>query len=604
MVNEYALRLESLFENELSVPSYQRAYAWEEKQLQQFYTDMLDMNMGEYYYGHFILEGKEKKYEVIDGQQRLTTFVLFMIICDSKNPASLTHQQYIDKFKTVEYDVAGLTVITQNIALLKDKKVTLAHFGIKENDETRSLSRILFALKYFDDLFETGKLKIEKISEYIQIFLSAQISIHITQSKSVAVQIFELQNTRGVQLNTIEKVKSKLMKAIYIHGDNLLKDEAVKYVQNCFASIYKMEEKVSATSFRGNLTLEDILIIHLRIIEDGSKLKSFEFSTPSLYGNQETIILEYLNTQILNKTENAESSSIINYIKKLSSEFEKTTKFICENLPQLDCINSIIGDLCILDKNQSIQLFLILYYLNKSYLFEDISFLQKWEKFLFTRDLHNNYHSLKKRDDFEMLFKEIAFEPDKTVQIIDKYLQKGFRADYMENNSLPLTVTIYLRKYKNDILNNSYNWWSEKVAYVLYKYEKETEGFEVNIKDLRKILKKGKSIEHILPQSWEWEWIKKGMKEDELETFNKRIASIINGFGNLLLLTGDENSSEGNKHPSEKFYDSCSGGSYCMHNKHMAKVWADHNNWENIIVERGEKIYNFMLKNLITEYVD
>src|SRR5690606_25974383 len=81
----------------LKVPSYQRAYAWEEEQLNQFVSDMLEMkDKGGYYYGHFILEKTNDGFEIIDGQQRLTTFILFLIVCRLFKKEGI--EDYINKF--------------------------------------------------------------------------------------------------------------------------------------------------------------------------------------------------------------------------------------------------------------------------------------------------------------------------------------------------------------------------------------------------------------------------------------------------------------------------------------------------------------------------
>ena len=68
---------------------------------------------------------------------------------------------------------------------------------------------------------------------------------------------------------------------------------------------------------------------------------------------------------------------------------------------------------------------------------------------------------------------------------------------------------------------------------------------------------------------------------------------MINGLGNLLLITGSENSTQSNKHPKEKEYSSCSGGSYREHNSKKEK-WENYQNWQTIINDRGENIFEFL----------
>jgi len=74
----------------ISVPNYQRAYSWDTdlsnkspKQVNTFLSDIQDYvnshSSTPYYFGHFLFEEKgENEYAIIDGQQRLTTTVIFL----------------------------------------------------------------------------------------------------------------------------------------------------------------------------------------------------------------------------------------------------------------------------------------------------------------------------------------------------------------------------------------------------------------------------------------------------------------------------------------------------------------------------------------------
>ena len=74
----------------ITVPNYQRAYSWDtdssnksHKQVNTFLSDLQDYvnsrSSTPYYFGHFLFEEKgENKYAIIDGQQRLTTTVIFL----------------------------------------------------------------------------------------------------------------------------------------------------------------------------------------------------------------------------------------------------------------------------------------------------------------------------------------------------------------------------------------------------------------------------------------------------------------------------------------------------------------------------------------------
>lgn len=201
-------KLEDIFNaNKIIVPPYQRAYAWEEKQLNQFINDLLDIDGKEYYYGHFIFEeGNDANYEVIDGQQRLTTFILFLMICGtydiSKNEKIKT---LISKFDTVAYDRFNFNLMKENIHY-KEDNYDYTDFNIDNSDSNHTLSieRMLFALNFFKKGFKDEKLKTDNIDSYLNTLLNAHISVHSTKSKALAVQIFKFKNTRGINLSLLE----------------------------------------------------------------------------------------------------------------------------------------------------------------------------------------------------------------------------------------------------------------------------------------------------------------------------------------------------------------------------------------------------------------
>jgi Protein of unknown function DUF262/Protein of unknown function (DUF1524) len=67
--------------NFLSVPKYQRAFSWDEENVREFLTDIntaFSDGAPEYFMGSLVLQGGEQKFEVVDGQQRLTTASIFI----------------------------------------------------------------------------------------------------------------------------------------------------------------------------------------------------------------------------------------------------------------------------------------------------------------------------------------------------------------------------------------------------------------------------------------------------------------------------------------------------------------------------------------------
>ena len=67
--------------DKLSVPIYQRAYAWEEKNIDDLFNDIkvsINDYSKEYFLGTIVLSEKDRSgvLEIIDGQQRITSIVI------------------------------------------------------------------------------------------------------------------------------------------------------------------------------------------------------------------------------------------------------------------------------------------------------------------------------------------------------------------------------------------------------------------------------------------------------------------------------------------------------------------------------------------------
>ena len=65
--------------DEYVIPLYQRAYAWTDDQINQLIEDVIDIDDDKnYYIGTLIVHKKDNQFEVVDGQQRLTTLYLLL----------------------------------------------------------------------------------------------------------------------------------------------------------------------------------------------------------------------------------------------------------------------------------------------------------------------------------------------------------------------------------------------------------------------------------------------------------------------------------------------------------------------------------------------
>lgn len=603
------------------VPDYQRAFAWKLEQIDLFIEDLqkYESKTG-YYFGHFILEQKsDEEWEVVDGQQRLTTFVLFLMVCRVLAPAeSPAVFDMVEKFSTVSYDVEAMKAIggnpngyfTAGERFDAKKPPNDDHIvkglGLIEGKFTRSQRRMVLALLRFHQAFQEQELKLEKISKYIGVILKSLCSHHLTMDKTVAVSIFEMHNTRGIPLSTLEIIKAKLMKYVYDNGESAERRSMVEQIQREFGEIYCMEEQLATRSFRGKMTMEQLLRLHLRVVDDGTKKTAQRFDSPALGANADALV-EYVEMMLhftdTKKTTGKNSKSGVDYALKLASEFKKSVYIVCETLPTWDDEDQLVGDVLILDSDLSCQFFLIICRLMESC--PDGSdgrlsneSLRLWEKLLFTRDFHGAYYRLSydNRDNFRGLFQKCFEQSSRIVDVLQGFLANGFRPDV--TRGLQSIVLKYLTESKDEILRKAFWWhWRPKLNYVLYKYEVSASS------TIRDVMKGTISVEHILPQNWKWEWVEredvppKTLSESEREDVQKKVDSYIHGLGNLMLLTRSENSGQGDEHPAKKRYGRA-GGSYGEHDQNW-RNWESSKNWPELISARGEKIFKFMIETLV-----
>src|SRR5690554_2845558 len=74
-------RLIDIFKNKnlkFRIPIYQRNYAWGEQEINRLFLDIKDNKQNQYYLGTLVLYKNGDYYDVIDGQQRLTTLFLLL----------------------------------------------------------------------------------------------------------------------------------------------------------------------------------------------------------------------------------------------------------------------------------------------------------------------------------------------------------------------------------------------------------------------------------------------------------------------------------------------------------------------------------------------
>ncbi len=166
------------------IPLYQRAYSWEEKEIRQLIEDIYDYDEEKYYLGTLIVNKNNRGiFEVIDGQQRLTTLYLLF---------SLIDENLVDKnsFSFECREKSNNTVLNIN-NINSDKEC--------DSSLLKGLEEINNILKEYD---------IRKILKKIENVLIYRIEV---PKHTDLNRYFEIMNTRGEQLEQADILKANLM---------------------------------------------------------------------------------------------------------------------------------------------------------------------------------------------------------------------------------------------------------------------------------------------------------------------------------------------------------------------------------------------------------
>ena len=97
------LSLSGLFDKGLNIPSYQRGYCWEKKQVEELLESLWYAERGtNYHLGTVILHGHKDIYDIVDGQQRLITLsILLCCLNEADNPLLNCKTSDLDVIKHV-----------------------------------------------------------------------------------------------------------------------------------------------------------------------------------------------------------------------------------------------------------------------------------------------------------------------------------------------------------------------------------------------------------------------------------------------------------------------------------------------------------------------
>ena len=591
LVNEKEMithkKYEKLSGYNFRIPLYQRKYAWSEDEVNALLEDLLSNKNSDYYIGNIVVEQREDKvFDVIDGQQRLTTLYLISKIAkvDTTNLFKL-HYEIRKKDDNFLKDFEN-----------KDKK-SKADIQFRQNIET--------ILKFQKTILETEKVTL------IDLLAKCKIALTILPKDVDIVKYFEVMNNRGKQLEKHQILKANILRVIsedkcdsddidyakiwdYCSNMNVYIEDSIFYGSLKYESKKMENARQPLFSFiRKEITLLDIFkkeskekntnfskIIDIINSKDTTSNKE-EFYIPKEYSSIVKfpifliqvlkIFLTLDNSKIENHIEIdkivVNDNNLLNYFNKLDDkrkllfDCKESKEFILfllrmrilydyfifkrdeKDEPYLDLIIQKDEIITFREKQteayskQILMLQLLLNFSAPNYFAQDwLAVALSWlDKNFNEENVYSLFSEELEKFDRTMALERLTMNKDLTG-LVNKYLLK----EEINLNSTTLNKDFFENKAQINSGTSTPHYWFYKLDYLLWKNDSIWKNLNLNL-DLSKFrLSRLNSIEHIYPQQ--------PLKPKEEWNNSQKL----NNFGNLALISNHMNSSLNNRDYNEE----------------------------------------------------
>ncbi|GAA7222467.1 DUF262 domain-containing protein [Helicobacter pylori] len=555
------------------IPSYQRGYAWQMKQLEDFWSDLEHVSKLEnkFHYMHSLTLRKSDDdfgdidFEIIDGQQRLATslILLGLLAKTTKNENySLANLKSILSYNFYYHDIGeAFRAITEEEDLEKFKTSFYA-------------KNLISAYEFFKE--KTSNITNPTLNKLLDALTKKMLFsvVELNDDRIDPFSSFETINNRGKDLSTLELFKNRLhFVAHKICDEKEELENLQKKINDTYAIIYYDLRQFKDTHL-------DSFLKHFVAYYYGESGKKFkerlletEFDAYKKYDAYPYDEYEKINELLFYVSC---SSKVWYFLHTLDDE-----ELRIEITPKMRSLLDKMRRLNALSNNAFLPLLL-------SLLTIQLAVRSGSERHYTTKELEGLLEYLER---FGFLIYGVAGKntaKNEWIRLAFKAIQAcRFWGDKITIENLPTLEKNFfkgehsgLKLLENNInFNNTEKWyqWGKALNYLLYEYElyhnpETTLNFDSSIE----------SIEHILPQKPD-----QGYSAKEKDWAKN--PHIVHALGNLLLIAKNANSSLSNK-PFDEKRKAYLKGSYSE--KEVAKN-ASFGVVE--IQERSEKLLDFLI---------
>lgn len=557
--DSYTIR--KLFEEpfRFEIPSYQRAYSWDVStggcQVPRFIADLEEQHPGKtYYLGHFLFERAVPGIlHVIDGQQRLTTVVIFFAALiqelESRNSKSDGTQSTLDLARLREtYLSRGgerrFQTVSADQSFFRSRILDRASSDPGDTDSRRRIAEADFWMKK-----KFGEIPTNELERWATLVETAAITTFPVADKIQATQIFAFQNDRGKNLTELEKLKAFLMYQVYLNCEQGREVHAIRDLESDFGEIYTIIPRLKLGE---DQVLSHHCTAYLR--HWGGAMDSIKSVLRKSLSQQETV------------------RWITDFVSALRGTFSHI-----ESLENLARHHPCIADPLILDASNSWPLLLKLFRIHRDELLSPrfARLLRLVELATFKRFF---LHGRCANDLPTWAFHHEAGQEDVLRERLESVSLHSFRGGQDCGAA-----------FRGALAGNYH--WTPLFRYLLWKYENSIRlngdypiTPEVYVNELNDP-RMGSTLDHIIPRN--------PSDHTHEHSFTNEC---LNDLGNLMLMTHCLNASYRNKMPLEKV-DKMLGSSLASHREVGRAIQTDGGWGRSQIEARKKRIVAFALKN-------
>lgn len=246
------LSVGALFKDFYSVPDFQREYVWQREQVERLLQDLYDefydeegriLAGPEYFLGSVVAcKGEDGTFQLIDGQQRMTT--LYLILCMMRDMLS---DSGAASSKVLDSQIAAAATDPRTYEEVERFRVTLQYEDSEDvldkiaagnkllgkiPEKTVSVRNILSACREIREFLATNlDTDAKRLREFHGVLTTRVKLIRIvTPTIANALKVFETINDRGVGLNAMDLLKNLLFMRTTSKDYPRLKDRWKKLV--------------------------------------------------------------------------------------------------------------------------------------------------------------------------------------------------------------------------------------------------------------------------------------------------------------------------------------------------------------------------------------